>query len=122
MLLNVINPNPNWNIWSDTGALDCQILPNVHLSTANLQASYFTWDRIFLTGHLNNGATGLPACSEITVFNSAIRKKLQEEIEFPICCDEDFDPMDCITTEMGDGEVYQAVRTMKSIKVQLLYD
>jgi hypothetical protein len=56
------------------------------------------------------------------VFDSAIKKKLPDEIEFPLCCDTEFDPMKAVTTEMGDGAVYSAIQTQYSIKIQLLYD
>jgi hypothetical protein len=93
---------------------------NGHLSTANLQAAYHTWDRIFLTGHMNNSAT--PPAVEITDFDSAIKKVLQESIEFPICCDEELDPLDFIVTEMGSGTLYSAIVNKRSLKVELLYD
>ena len=95
-------------------------MQNVDLSTANLMLDYFQWDRIFLNGHMNSGAVAPQV--EITTFESAQKIKLQDEIEFPLCCKDDFDPMNTITTEMGDGAVSSAVQTPYTVKIQLLYD
>jgi len=92
---------------------------NAHLSTANLQEHYFTYDRIFLTGHMNNGAT--PPAAETTAFDTAKKHKLQEPIEFTLCCDEDFDPLAFIRTELGDGAVKTAKQKKRSIEIELLY-
>ena len=119
--VDVHDPTGSAYIRCETGQLSAIAPPigviNGHCSTANLQAHYHTWDRIFLTGTMNNGSI-----NEINNFDSAIKKKLQDEIEFPLCCDTEFDPMKQVTTEMGDGAVYSAVQTKYSVKIQLLYD
>lgn len=94
---------------------------NGHCSTANLLEHYHTYDRIFLTGHMNNGAT--PPAAETTDFDTEIRKKLQTDIEFPLCCDTNFNPLDYITTDMGSGAIYSAVisRIKNSATVKLTY-
>ena len=80
--------------------------------------NYFTWDRIFLTGTMNGSDV-----SPVTTFDSEIRKELQIEIEFPLCCDEDFNPLDFIVTEMGSGQVEVAVISSlrNSMSVELKY-
>jgi len=87
---------------------------NGHLSTGNLQHWYHQYDRIFLTGWMN---------SNLTTFDSEIRKELQTEIEFPWCCEDTFDPLDFIVTELGSGAVYSAElsRLRKSLIVELTY-
>lgn len=88
-------------------------IANADLSTANLMNDFFRWDRIFLNGNMNGNDE---------IFESAMKIKLQDEIEFPLCCSDEFDPMKDITTEMGDGAVSSAVQTQYSVKIQLLYD
>ncbi len=117
MLLNLHNIGPAYFMGADTGAISGIARSNGFVSTANLQANFFTWNRIFLKGSMNGSGP-----TPILTFNSAIKKKLQDEIEFPLCCRDEFDPMKQITTEMGDGTVYSAVQTPYSVKVQLLYD
>ena len=114
---------PGWCMWDvnvatnyircETGILSGVSTINGHLSTANLHDNFFRWDRIFLNGNMN----GVDE-----VFDSAQKLKLQEEIEFPLCCSDEFDPMKTIITEMGEGTIHSAVQTPYSLKIQLLYD
>jgi hypothetical protein len=117
MLLHLHHVGPAYFMAGDDGAIDGVATANVFLSTANLQANFFTWERIFLTGVMNGSGV-----APIIDFQSEIKKKLQNEIEFPLCCTDEFDPMKTIITEMGDGVVYSAVQTPYSVKIQLLYD
>ena len=87
---------------------------NRHLSIAKLQDYYHQYDRVFLYGNMNNGA--------VTTFQSSQKHKLQDAIEFPLCCDDDFDPLNEIRTELGDGAIKAATQTKNSIEVELLYD
>lgn len=86
---------------------------NMHLSTAGLQDHYFQYDRIFLDGDMNDG--------DVTTFTTAQRLKLQEPIEYEWCCDDGFDPLEFIRTELGDGAVKAATQKKRSIEVELLY-
>lgn len=97
----------------ETGALSGAPTVNAHVSTANLQEAYFTWDRIFLDGDMNSG--------NVILFDSEIRKKLQEAIEFERCCSTEFDPLDFVETEMGSGKVKAATEKLRSIDIELLY-
>jgi hypothetical protein len=116
MLVRVDIPITGWQVLCSAGIYSNLVGQNVFLSTANLMHNFFTWDRIFLEGVMNGGGF-----IETLVFDSAIKKKLQDEIEYTNCCDE-FDPMKTVTTEMGDGTVHSAVQTPYSVKIQLLYD
>lgn len=89
---------------------------NRHLSTANLQEHYFTWDRMFLDGDMNFGGA-----TPRVLFDSEIRKQLQEAIEFEHCCDTDFNPLDFVETELGSGRVKAATEKKRSIDIELLY-
>ena len=120
MLIRVDVAIYGWQVLCGVGALTNTVLQNVDLSTANLMIDYFQWDRIFLNGSMNYGAT--PPQLEITDFDSAQKLKLQDEIEFPLCCKDEFDPMKTIITEMGEGTIHSAVQTPYSLKMQLLYD
>ena len=110
----------------DTGAanaINCEVgqlsggnIRNGHLSSANLQYHYHRHNRIFLTGTMNGGGA-----SPTTTFLSAQPHKLQTEIEFPVCCDDDPDPMNQIRTELGEGKVKSMNKTKNSVIVELLY-
>ena len=108
-----LTPTPD-RIKIAVGHLDGLNAVNAHCSTANLMEYFFTWNRIFINGDMNT--------ADVTVFDSAQKLKLQEEIEFPLCCSDDFDPMKTIITEMGEGTIHSAVQTPYSLKIQLLYD
>ena len=94
----------------EVGVLSAANQINGHLSTANLQDHYHTYDRIFLDGDMNSG--------DVTTFETAQKHKLQEAIEFPVCCDELFDPLNRIRTGLGDGEIKAAVQKKQSIEVE----
>lgn len=99
----------------EVGALTAANIINGHCSTANLQDHYFTWDRIFLDGDMNTGG--------VILFDSEIRKELQVSIEFPWCCEDTFNPLDFIVTEMGSGQLNEASlsRLRNSLTVELKY-
>lgn len=105
------NPSIRFENGSCTGA---PAKLNAHLSTCNLMANYFTWNRIFINGDMNAG--------NILVFDSAQKHIKQIPISFPVCCD-DFNPINFITTGLGNGEVYTAVfdADTKFIEVELIY-
>lgn len=88
-------------------------IQNGHCCTANLLEHYHTYDRIFIDGDMNSG--------NVVLFDTAIRTKLQEEIEFTWCCDVDFDPLNLIRTGLGNGTVKAATHKKRSIIVELLY-
>lgn len=74
--------------------------PNVHLSTANLHQYYWRHNRIFPTGKLNDNDTD---------FITTQKHKKLKELEIILCCDEEFNLMDSVTTELGEGEVTESI-------------
>jgi len=97
----------------EVGVLSANIM-NGHLSIANLQDHYHQYDRIFLEGDMNSG--------DVTTFQTAQKHKLQESIEFPLCCSDSFDPLDRVRTEIGDGEVKAAIQKEHSLEVELWHE
>lgn len=105
---------PTYKINCEVGAISAGSIANGHLSTGNLLEHYHTYNRIFINGNMNNG--------NVLVFDTAQRHKLQNAIEFPVCCNEDFDPLNRIRTELGDGEVKVATQKKNSIEVELWHE
>jgi len=112
-MLDVITTAPNNKINCEVGAITGVSQPNGHLSTANLQDHYHQYDRIFTEGNMNNNAVS---------FQTAQKHKLQDPIEFPLCCDESFDPLNRIRTGLGDGEVKAAIQKKQSMEVELWHE
>lgn len=106
----VIAVTDGTHIVDEEGILTGDDYPNGHLSTANLHSHYWRYDRIYREGEMNNVAT---------IFLSW--KKLKKIIPLTIilCCDEEFDMMDYVTTEFGRGEVYEAEFFPLSSKLEL---
>jgi hypothetical protein len=101
----------------ETGALSGDSAYNGHLSWANLHDRYHRHGREFLNGTMNE---------QDETFETAIRKKKQEEVLTVLCCAEiqTFDPSDLIKTQIDWGEVKKATWSGKTgaFKVQLLHD
>ena len=112
-MLDVVTTAPNNKINCEVGAITAVSQPNGHLSTANLQDHYHQYDRIFTEGNMNNNAVS---------FQTAQKHKLQDPIEFPLCCDETFDPLNRIRTGLGDGEVKAAIQKKQSMEVELWHE
>jgi hypothetical protein len=85
-------------IVNEVGLLSGVVLPNNHLSWANLHYNYHRHGRVISKGNMNG--------SDI-VFLSCKRLIKQEEITYPECCGT-FDPMAYKITELGEGEVRAA--------------
>jgi hypothetical protein len=85
-------------IVNEVGLLSGVVLPNNHLSWANLHYNYHRHGRVISKGNMNG--------SDI-VFLSYKRLIKQEEITYPECCGT-FDPMAYKITELGEGEVRAA--------------
>ena len=86
---------------------------NGHLATTRLHDNYHRYDRIFNQGNMNSAAE---------IFLTAQKHKLQDPIEFPLCCDETFDPLNRIRTGLGDGEVKAAIQKKQSLEVELWHE
>ena len=93
----------NW-IDSEVGVISNNLMPNGHLSIANLHENYWRYERIAYDGEMN----GLQ-----TVFTTIQKYKELEEIRLPLCCTE-FDPEKLINTGLGWGEVYEAREILKT--------
>jgi len=113
-MLDVITTAPNNKINCEVGILSGVSRANTHLSTANLQNHYHQYDRIFINGNMNSG--------DVLTFQTAQKHKLQDPIEFPLCCDDTFDPLNRIRTGLGDGRVKAAVQKKQSLEVELWHD
>ena len=98
----------------EVGAISGVNTVNAHCSTANLLDNYHQYDRIFKYGDMNSG--------DVLSFQTAQKHKLQDPIEFPLCCNDTFDPLNRIRTGLGDGEVKAAVQKKQSIEVELWHE
>ena len=65
---------------------------NMRLSWANLHNDYFRHNRVLIEGYMNEA---------LTTFWTAQKTKIQECFAV-VCPDDDYDPMDEITTELGE--------------------
>ena len=74
------------------GSLNGDIRLNMYLSWANLLNYYYRHNRVLISGYLNNN---------IINFWSAQKTKQQECFAI-VCPDDDYDPVDYITTELGE--------------------
>ena len=78
---------------------------NGTLSIKRLVDRYYKDGRSALIGQVN----GID-----TLFNSTTRLKVQDGLEFPICCDDDFDPRKNIKTLIGIGRTTSADHKFKT--------
>jgi len=97
----------------EAGDISLANIINGHCSTANLSEHYNLYDRVFVGGIVNNNV--------LVRTLTAQRHKLQEAIEFEHCCLDEFDPLDLIKTELGEGAVKTVVQKKRSIEIELLY-
>lgn len=90
---------------------------NKALSWTELHENLWRWNRPQLKGNMN----GID-----TTFETAIRLKQQEELEFRLCCEdlENFNPSELINTNMGWAEISKATFSGKSncIKIDPLLE
>lgn len=87
---------------------------NKPLAWTNLHDKLHRHYRPFSAGTLNGVAT---------TFLSAQKIKSQPPFTVPLCCDEDFDPANYVTTLLGQGQVQQADYNIKkdTLKIELNY-
>jgi len=100
------------------GSVSPSIYENGHVQWANLIRRYLKDNRV-LTSGLNGNDT-------ITFTSRTIKSKKQKNIVIQNCCDDDeFIPEQALVrTELGDGEIEEAVYSTKTetIKINLLHD
>lgn len=90
------------------GYLTNLFVPNAPLSWANLHNDYFKYDRFLFSGNMNNSPTSFLSTKPIA---------RQENVVFPMCCLNDFDPLKLIKTGIGDGRVETAIYDINSEKI-----
>lgn len=90
---------------------------NKALSWTELHENLWRWNRPQLEGNMNGTNT---------TFETAIRLKQQEELEFRLCCEdlEQFDPKNLIKTNLGWAEILKATFSAKSncIKIDPVHE
>lgn len=95
-----------YTVASETGAISGNTIVNGHLSWANLHPAYHTYNRVLITGFMNN---------VLTTFDSAKPTKKQKDVALKICCDDVFDPLvQLYRTELGDGVMDEDEENMKT--------
>ena len=108
-----------YRVWIETAKLGSEFKYNMDLSWANLHYYFFRHGRVLDKGYLNN---------KLTDFASIIPTKLQE-INAIVCYEDNYDPADLITTELGEvwldgekGHVKTAsIKPDGHVKFNLLY-
>lgn len=106
----------NFNLLSEAGKITGIILPNAHLSWANLHYNYHRYNRVLINGNMNL----IP-----TTFITARKFKQQEDVNFPYCCSDLLSPLtDLYRTLVGDGIMDDAEHDLKTdiININLLHD
>lgn len=84
---------------AENGALTNLFVPNAPLAWANLHRDYHEYYRPYVSGTLND----VP-----TTFLSTRPIKSQENVRFPLCRFNDFNPLERVKTFVGDGIVDSA--------------
>lgn len=82
----------NYYVSFGYGILSAEVHYNMQLSWTWLHNAYFKHDRILLEGYMNDA---------LTTFLSARKTKIQD-IYAKVCYEDNYDPNDYITTELGD--------------------
>lgn len=97
--------------------MSCEIVDDVYYCLDNNDG--LSWQRLHETLHLwgREFAAGTVNGDPVT-FNSSKRRFKQSPFTMQLCCDDDFDPNDLITTPIGDGEIDAA--TYSITKDQLI--
>ena len=109
---SVLNTNASYTVLYDYGLISNYLKPNMHLSVANLQDSYWKYGRYLPNGLMNNVDTAFD-----------VRPlKYQKSITFPYCFGE-FNPNFLIKTNLGNGIVKSASFSFKTrwLTVELEY-
>ena len=102
----------DYEIVLEKGILSQKLIPNAHLSWANLHDSYWKYGRYMPYGKMNGVETDFQVRA----------LKYQSSLSFPYCIG-DFDPQKLIRTNLGDGAVKTASFSFKTnyITVELEY-
>ena len=103
--------NTDNNIITEAPVLDSVARLNNSLAWAQLQRDYYQYGRILLHGYMNRMSA---------TFLSSIPTKKQVKLLIPLCCADEFDPFDLVTTQLStDGNVDSATFDMSSETLEL---
>jgi len=89
---------------------------NNSLAWAQLHRDYYRHGRVLLQGYMNRN---------LTTFATSIKTKLQDKLSIPLCCDDEFNPDDLITTSLGsNGQVSKASYNLATsmLELEVLFD
>lgn len=105
----------DYKVITNPGVISSLPILNSPMSLSVLQDRFMRHRRILPTGWLNR---------QFTSFESVQRFKKQEPFKVPLCCDEEFDPIDLVKTTLGDGEVISGEIDLKddTIELKLKYE
>ena len=95
---------------AENGRITNIFQPNAPLGYGALLPDYHTWDRPLPNGDINNIAT---------VMDSTKPLKQQQELIVPFCCVNDFNPIELVRTNLGDGQVLEASYNLKTKSLNL---
>ena len=95
---------------AENGRISGVFQPNAPLGYAALLPDYYTYDRPLPNGDINGVST---------IMDSTRPLKQQQEIVFPYCCIGDFNPIEKVRTNLGDGEVLEATYNLKTKELAL---
>lgn len=95
-----------YTVATEVGAISGNTIANGHLAWANLHVAYHTYNRVLITGFMNN---------VLTTFDSAKPTKKQKDVALKICCTDTFDPLTQLyRTQLGDGVMEEDEENMKT--------
>lgn len=92
------------------GAFTGQNVINGALGWANLHENYLKWERALEEGVMNR---------QFTSFNTKKRVKKQKGFKITLCCEEEFNPVNLVKTNLGTGKIEEAEIDFKTRKLEL---
>ena len=96
---------------AENGRISGRFQPNAPLGYAALVPDYYTYDRPLPEGSINGVSTTMDSTQPL---------KQQQELKIPFCCINDFNPIQLVRTQYGDGEVLEAAYNLKTKTLTLL--
>lgn len=105
----------NYNVILSFGKITGDTIINGPLSWSSLHENYKKWNRILNEGFLNNS---------FTKFKTIQKFKKQNKFSIPLCCSDEFDPIETIITSLGNAEVELATIDFRddTINLKLKYE
>jgi hypothetical protein len=106
----------NYTVAYEVGLISGQLMPNAHLSWANLHYAYHRHDRVLLEGTMNNTAE---------TFLSSRKTKAQNDFSIYDCCSGiDYSVYNAeipgtVTTAIGEGSIEEYSLSLKTMKLTL---